>query len=64
MRAEIYVDHGGRDWNNASFDALLVQRETIEREFGESLEWERLDNKRALELRCIARAQSTSKKKN
>lgn len=47
IRAEIYVDLGEPDWNKATFDALLAQRDAIEREFGERLEWERLDNKRA-----------------
>lgn len=47
IRVEIYVDLGELDWNKATFDALLAQRDAIDREFGEPLEWERLDNKRA-----------------
>jgi hypothetical protein len=47
IRVEIYVDLGNLDWNKATFDALFSQRDAIESKFGEPLEWERLDNKRA-----------------
>ncbi len=45
---ELYIDHDqdtGQK-NKAIFDALHVEKETIEREFGSSLNWERLDTKR------------------
>ena len=47
MRTEIYIDSGDEDENKKYFDQLYNQRESIEDEFGQSLEWERLDAKRA-----------------
>jgi hypothetical protein len=47
VRAEVYIDQGELDKNKATFDTLLEQRDVIEREFGEPLEWERLDDRRA-----------------
>lgn len=42
VRAELYIVD-----NKAVFNALLVQREAIERELGEVLDWQRLPEKRA-----------------
>lgn len=47
VRTDLYIDQGDLDMNKAAFDRLLVQREVLEREFGEPLEWERLDDRRA-----------------
>jgi len=47
VRTEIYIDSGDADENKAFFDRLYADRESIESEFGDSLEWERLDDKRA-----------------
>lgn len=47
MRAELYIDLGDDEKNKATFDALLTQKDQIEREFGEPFEWERQDDKRA-----------------
>lgn len=46
-QAETYIDREDVSWNKRLFDALFDQREEIEFEFGESLEWERLDHRRA-----------------
>lgn len=47
FRTEIYIDMGDVDRNKALFDRLAESRENLEAAFGEKLEWERLDDKRA-----------------
>jgi uncharacterized protein DUF4268 len=50
---ELYIDRGkGNDTENkAIFDALYANREAIQKTFGDKLEWQRLDNKRASRIR-------------
>ena len=40
----VYLGHPNREMNKVAFDGLRDQHEVIEREFGEALEWKRLDN--------------------
>ncbi|QDS86211.1 hypothetical protein EC9_03710 [Rosistilla ulvae] len=47
IRAEVYIDTGDADENKMFFDSLQKDREAIESQFGQQLEWERLDDKRA-----------------
>jgi hypothetical protein len=47
MRVELYIDSQSGDLNKAVYDALLARRSEIEAAFGQSLSWERLDNRRA-----------------
>ncbi len=44
---QLYIDQGDADSNKAIFDSLAARKADIEQEFGASLEWERLDNRRA-----------------
>ena len=50
VRVEIYIDQGDADKNKALFDRLLAQKSAVERDLGESLEWERLDDRRACRI--------------
>jgi hypothetical protein len=47
VRAEVYIDRPDQTWNKWFFDSLLGDRIQIESELGETVEWERLDDKRA-----------------
>ncbi|HMW49207.1 MAG TPA: DUF4268 domain-containing protein [Cellvibrionaceae bacterium] len=47
VRAEIYLDSGNKEKNEAIFDSIYQNKIAIENEFGSSLTWEKLDNKRA-----------------
>ena len=44
-RSEIYFNRGSQDANKALFDYTLTMKEQIEHEFGQALEWERMDEK-------------------
>lgn len=44
---DLYIDVGDYERNKAVFDSLLQDKEAIEADFGEPLEWRRLDDKRA-----------------
>ena len=47
VRVELYIDQGNLEDNIRLFDLLHNDKVDIEIEFGNSLEWERLDDKRA-----------------
>lgn len=46
-RVEVYIGNTDRDWNKDLFDKLLGDKESMESKLQESLEWDRLDNRRA-----------------
>ncbi len=50
---ETYIDFGDqqKEKNKAVFDRLLAQKDEIEARFGESLSWERLDQKRGCRIK-------------
>jgi hypothetical protein len=50
VRAGIYLDSGDKNKNKDIFDKLFLDKEIIEKEFGETLCWEKLDNKRACRI--------------
>jgi hypothetical protein len=54
LRAELYIDFPDRGRNEAAFDQLHGQRATLDAELGETLHWERLDNRRACRIACYA----------
>lgn len=47
VRVEIFIDLGQWSQNKLLFDRLLAERQAIEAAYGETLEWERLDHRRA-----------------
>ncbi len=47
VRVELYIDCGDRDENKSMFDFLFDNRNSVEKECGFALIWERLDEKRA-----------------
>lgn len=49
---ELYIDTGDADRNEEILNELMKNRANIEKEFGEPLEWEPLDEKRACRVAC------------
>ena len=50
--AELYIDRGNKEENKFIYDELLKNKDQIEKGFGGSLEWERLDTKRASRIKA------------
>jgi Domain of unknown function (DUF4268)/Endonuclease NucS len=50
-RAELYIDRGDKNENEEIFDKLLADQEILQKELGESLEWERLEHRRACRIK-------------
>jgi hypothetical protein len=55
---ELYIDRGkdADEENKAIFDSLAQSRDAVEKDFGEPLEWQRLEGKRACRIRKIINA--------
>jgi hypothetical protein len=51
-RAEIYIDRKDKAENELVFDHLYARRGPLEEAFGETLEWERLEGKRACRIKA------------
>ncbi len=47
VRAELYMDVGNRDLNRTIFDQLRQNSNAIEKEYGEKLEWDAAESRRA-----------------
>ena len=52
-QVELYIDTENLEENKGSFDKLLTRRERIEAKFGEALDWQRLENRRACRIRFV-----------
>jgi hypothetical protein len=50
-RTELYIDRGDKNENKFIFDELIKCKDQIEKDFGGSLVWERLDSKRACRIK-------------
>lgn len=51
-RAELYIDRGNKQENKLIFDELSKQKEQIEKDFGSTLVWEPLEEKRACRIKA------------
>jgi len=52
---ELYIDTGERDQNKRIFDRIAEKKAEVESIFGDSLQWERLDDARASRIRFVIR---------
>ena len=59
LRVELYIDTGEKLRNKAAFEALSSDRVVIEHEIGETLSWEKLENKRASRVSASRRVEIT-----
>ena len=50
---ELYIDRGDESENKAIFDNLYGNKDAIEKAFEESLDWQRLDSKRACRIQKV-----------
>lgn len=54
LRVELYIDLEDYDRNKEIFDAIYSRHEEIERELNESLEWRRIDGRRACRVYALS----------
>jgi hypothetical protein len=51
VTTEIYLHHKSKERNKLIFDELIKSRKEIEKQFGESIDWARLDDKCACRIK-------------
>jgi len=49
-RVELYIDTGNAEVNQRIFEELLNHKDEIEQAFGESLDWQALEGRRACRI--------------
>jgi len=52
LRAELYIDVGDRAKNERAYAHLIADRQAIDKEFGDTLQWETLEGRRACRVAC------------
>ena len=52
-RVEVYIDRGDQEINKEMFDSLRSISDSIENSLNDTLEWERLDNRRACRISAV-----------
>ncbi len=50
-RTEVYMSRGKKELNKFIFDEFLTKKAEIEKNYGDSLQWERLDNEKACRIK-------------
>lgn len=53
VSVQLYIDANQQTRNKAIFDALVANKQTIEAAFGETLEWERLNDNKASRIKTM-----------
>ena len=51
VQVELYIDRGEADVNASLFEQLIAHKEAVESSFGDSLDWQRLEGKKACRVR-------------
>lgn len=59
LRVELYIDSGDQSLNKRIFDALFVEKESIENDIGYELLWQRLDHRKASRVSRVFKGKIT-----